>query len=296
MNSNDKSKVMSGGQFTFLNSELTVQRMGYGAMQLAGPGVWGSPKDTDEAVNVLRTAVESGINHIDTSDYYGPYVTNQIIKQALYPYAKDLVIVTKIGCVRPNDKVWQRADSPEELTQAVHDNLRNLNLDVLDIVNYRVMGPEFGKTDGSVTRQMETLAELKQKGLIRHIGISNVTSEQIAEAQKVTEIVCVQNSYNLANRGDDSIIDNLAQQEIAYVPYFPLGGFNPLQSSILTEVSDKLGYAPMQIALAWLLHRSPNILLIPGTSSVSHLLENIKSTEIKLSEEVLETLENIGGK
>ncbi len=297
MNLNDKTKAVSaGGQFTFLNSRLTVQRMGYGAMQLAGPGVWGPPKDIDEAVKVLRTAVEAGVNHIDTSDFYGPHVTNEIIKKALYPYAKDLVIVTKIGCVRPSAKVCQRADSPEELTQAVHDNLRNLNLDVLDIVNYRVMGTEFGPTDNSVAKQMEMLAELKQKGLIRNIGISNATAEQIEEAQKITDIVCVQNSYNLANREDDMLIDKLAEQGIAYVPYFPLGGFNPLQSSILTEISEELGCKPMQTALAWLLHRSPNILLIPGTSSSAHLLENISSADIKLSGEALDALDKIAGK
>src|ERR1700691_4113816 len=264
-------KIMSetklGGKFTFPGTSLTVHRMGYGAMQLAGPGVWGSPADPDGALAVLREAVAAGVNHIDTSDYYGPHVTNQIIRKALHPYPAGLVIVTKLGARRPADQSWQKAISPQELTAGIYDNLRNLGLDALDIVNYRVMGSGHGPEEGSITTQVTVLADLKRKGVIRHIGVSNVTAAQVAEAQAITEIVCVQNNYNLAQRHDDVLIDDLARKGIAYVPFFPLGGFTPLQSSTLSEVAERLGVTPMQVALAWLLYRSPNILLIPGTSS-----------------------------
>ena len=282
-----------GGQFTFPGTGLKVQRMGYGAMQLAGPGVWGPPKDPDAAIAVLRAAVAAGVNHIDTSDYYGPHVTNQIIQQALHPYPTDLVIVTKLGGRRPPDRSWQKAISPEELTAGVHDNLRNLGLDAIDIVNYRVMGSGHGTEEGSIAEQVTVLADLQRKGLIRHIGLSNVTAAQVAEAQAITEVVCVQNLYNLAYRHDDALIDDLARQRIAYVPFFPLGGFSPLQSSTLTTVARRLEATPMQIALAWLLHRSPNILLIPGTSSVAHLRENLAAGELTLSPQTLAELDGI---
>jgi aryl-alcohol dehydrogenase-like predicted oxidoreductase len=284
-----------GGRFTFPGASLTVQRIGYGAMQLSGPGIWGPPKDVEGAVAVLREAVASGVNHIDTSDFYGPHVTNQIIKQALHPYEEGLVIVTKLGARRPPDKSWQRAISPEDLTAGVHDNLRNLGLDVLDIVNYRAMGSVHGPAEGSLAEQVTTLAELKSKGLIRHIGLSNVTAAQIAEAQTITEIVCVQNNYNLAYRHDDALIEDLARQGIAYVPFFPLGGFTPLQSLTLSEVAGQLGTTPMQAALAWLLQRSPNILLIPGTSSVTHLRENLAAAQLELSPEIITKLDGIAG-
>jgi pyridoxine 4-dehydrogenase len=282
-----------GGRFTFPGTLLTVQRIGYGAMQLAGPGVWGPPKDPDTAVAVLREAVAAGVNHIDTSDFYGPHVTNQIIRQALHPYPAGLVIVTKLGGRRPADKSWQKAISPQELTAGVHDNLRNLKLDVLDIVNYRVMGSGHGTEEGSIAEQVTVLANLRREGLIRHIGLSNATASQVAEAQSITEVVCVQNNYNLAYRHDDALIDNLARQHIAYVPFFPLGGFSPLQSSTLSSVASRLGATPMQIALAWLLHRSPNILLIPGTSSVAHLRENLATGQLTLSPETLAELDGI---
>jgi pyridoxine 4-dehydrogenase len=282
-----------GGRFTFPGTSLTVQRMGYGAMQLAGPGVFGPPRDPDAAVAVLREAVAAGVNHIDTSDYYGPHVTNQIIRQALHPYPTGLVIVTKLGGRRPPDKSWQPAISPEELTAAVYDNLRNLGLDALDIVNYRVMGSGHGTQEGSIARQVTVLADLKRKGVIRHIGVSNATAAQVAEAQKITQIVCVQNNYNLAHRHDDALLDELARQGIAYVPFFPLGGFTPLQSSTLSAVAGRLEVTPMQVALAWLLHRSPNILLIPGTSSVAHLRENLAASGLTLSPQVLAELDGI---
>ncbi|MGC2661842.1 MAG: aldo/keto reductase family oxidoreductase [Bryobacteraceae bacterium] len=282
-----------GGRFTFPGTSLTVQRVGYGAMQLAGRGVWGPPKDPDEAVAVLREALAAGVNHIDTSDYYGPHITNQIIRQALYPYPAELVIVTKLGGRRPPDKSWQPAISPQELTDGVHDNLRNLGLDALDIVNYRRMGAGHGPEQGSIAEQVTVLAGLRSKGLIRHIGLSNVTAAQVAEAQAITDIVCVQNNYNLAQRQDDKLIDKLATQGIAYVPFFPLGGFTPLQSSTLSSVADQLGVTPMQVALAWLLHRSPNILLIPGTSSVTHLRENLTAGELTLSPQTLAELDGI---
>jgi pyridoxine 4-dehydrogenase len=282
-----------GGAFTFPGTSLTVHRIGYGAMQLAGPGVWGPPKDPDAAIAVLREAVATGVNHIDTSDFYGPHVTNQIIRRALHPYPKGLVIVTKLGGRRPPDKSWQPAISPKELTDGVHDNLRNLGLDALDIVNYRFMGSGHGTGEGSIAEQVTVLADLKRKGLIRHIGLSNVTAPQIAEAQKTTDIVCVQNNYNLAHRHDDALINDLNRQGIAYVPFFPLGGFTPLQSSTLNDVAAKLSATPMQVALAWLLHRSPNILLIPGTSSLVHLRENLAAGKLKLSSEILAQLDGI---
>jgi aryl-alcohol dehydrogenase-like predicted oxidoreductase len=272
---------------------LTVNRIGYGAMQLAGPGVWGPPKDPDAAVAVLREAVAAGVNHIDTSDYYGPHITNQIIRQALYPYASGLVIVTKLGGRRPPDKSWQPAISPEDLTAGVHDNLRNLGLDALDIVNYRVMGSGHGVEEGSIAEQVTVLADLRREGLIRHIGLSNVTWTQVAEAQSIAPVVCVQNNYNLAHRHDDALIDELAKQGIAYVPFFPLGGFSPLQSSTLSSVAGRLGAAPMQVALAWLLQRSPNVLLIPGTSSLAHLRENLAASQLTLSPHTLAELEGI---
>ena len=282
-----------GGQFTFPGTSLTVQRMGYGAMQLAGPGVWGPPKDPDAAVAVLREAVAAGVNHIDTSDFYGPHVTNQIIRQALHPYPAGLVIVTKLGASRPPDKSWQLAISPEDLTAGVHNNLRNLGLDALDIVNYRVMGSGHGLEEGSIAEQVTVLADLRRKGLIHHIGLSNVTAAQVAEAQAITDIVCVQNNYNVVYRQDDSLIDDLARQGIAYVPFFPLGGFTPLQSSTLSDAAGRLGATPMQVALAWLLHRSPNILLIPGTSSVAHLRENLAAGQLTLSPQTLAELDGI---
>jgi aryl-alcohol dehydrogenase-like predicted oxidoreductase len=268
--------------------------MGYGAMQLAGPGVYGPPKDPEGAIAVLREAVAAGVNHVDTSDYYGPHVTNQIIRQALHPYPAGLVIVTKLGARRPADQSWQPAISPDELTAGVHDNLRNLGLDALDIVNYRVMGSGLGLGEGSVAKQVTVLAQLQQEGHIKHIGLSNATPAQIAEARTITDVVCVQNHYNLAHRHDDALIDDLARQGIGYVPFFPLGGFTPLQSSTLSEVAQRLGATPMQVALAWLLHRSPNILLIPGTSSVGHLRENLAAAELTLSAETLAELDSIG--
>jgi len=282
-----------GGQFTFPGTSLTVSRMGYGAMQLAGPGVWGPPKDRDGAIAVLREAVATGVNHIDTSDYYGPHVTNQIIREALSPYPAGLVIVTKLGGVRPPDKSWQPATSPAELTSAVHDNLRNLGLEALDIANYRSMGTGHGLEEGSIAEQVSVLADLKRQGLIRHIGVSNVTATQVAEAQTITDVVCVQNNYNLVHRGDDALIDDLAHQGIAYVPFFPLGGFSPLQSATLAAVAERLGATQLQVALAWLLHRSPNILLIPGTSSVAHLRENLAARELALTPEDLAELDGI---
>jgi len=287
------SESKLGGQFTFRATSLTVHRIGYGAMQLAGPGVWGPPKDPDVAIAVLRGAVAAGVNHIDTSDYYGPHVTNQIIRKALHPYPKELVIVTKLGGRRPPDKSWQPAISAQDLTAGVHDNLRNLALDALDIVNYRRMGSGHGPQEGSIAEQVTVLAELRGKGLIRHIGLSNVTAAQVIEAQAITDIVCVQNNYNLAHRHDDSLIASLAQEGIAYVPFFPLGGFTPLQSSTLSSVAVRLGATPMQVALAGLLHGSPNILLIPGTSSLVHLRENLSAGQLMLSSQTLAELDGI---
>jgi pyridoxine 4-dehydrogenase len=282
------------GVFTLSGKSLTLNRMGYGAMQLAGPGVWGPPRDVNAAIAVLREAVESGVNHIDTSDYYGPHVTNQLIKQALHPYAKDLVIVTKVGARRGPDKSWLHALSPQELVDAVHDNLKNLGLDHLDVVNLRV-GGIMEPGEESIEEPLTALIELKQKGLIRHIGLSNITPKQLAEAQTITEIVCVQNFYNLAHRNDDTFIDDLAAQGTAYVPFFPLGGFTPLQSSALDAAAAFLEATPMQVALAWLLHRSPNILLIPGTSSLEHLRENIEASMLQVPTEVIADLDAIGG-
>jgi pyridoxine 4-dehydrogenase len=278
---------------TFKLGNRIVKRLGYGAMQLAGPGVFGPPKDHDAAVAVLREAVASGVNHIDTADYYGPYVTNQIIREALAPYREDLVIVTKIGCRRGEDGSWNRAFSREELTQAVHDNLRNLGADVLDVVNLRAMFDAHHPVEGSLEESLTVLADFQRKGLVRHIGLSHVTPAQIAEGRRICEIVCVQNYYNLAHRDDDTLIDDLARQDIAYVPFFPLGGFTPLQSSTLSDVAGRLGATPMQVALAWLLRRAPNILLIPGTSSVAHLRENLAAAELTLSPQNLAELDGI---
>jgi pyridoxine 4-dehydrogenase len=281
------------GNFSLPGTLLTLNRIGYGAMQLAGPGVWGPPRDINAAVDVLREAVESGVNHIDTSDYYGPHVTNQIIKQALHPYPDGLVIVTKLGARRGADKSWIPAHSREELMNGVHDNLRNLGLERLDVVNLRV-GGMLEPSEGSIEEQIIVLAELKRQGLIRHIGLSNITPTQLREAQKITEIVCVQNFYNVAHRNDDAFIDDLAAQGIAYVPFFPLGGFTPLQSSALDSSAASLEATPMQLALAWLLRRSPNILLIPGTSSVVHLRENLKAATLQIPAEVIADLDEIG--
>jgi pyridoxine 4-dehydrogenase len=282
------------GSFTLPGTSLTVNRMGYGAMQLAGPHVFGPPRDNDEAIAVLREAVESGVNHIDTSDYYGPHVTNQIIRQALHPYPKGLVIVTKLGARRGADASWIPALSRQELIDGTHDNLKNLGLDVLDVVNLRV-GGFTEPSEGSIEEQLTVLAELKRQGLIRNIGLSNVTANQVAEAQAITEIVCVQNFYNVAQRKDDALIEDLASQGIAYVPFFPLGGFTPLQSSTLDTAAASRKVTPMQLALAWLLHRSPSILLIPGTSSRKHLRENLKASSLDISAELLADLDLIDG-
>lgn len=284
-----------GGNFTLPGASMTLNRIGYGAMQLAGPQVWGPPRDIDAAVAVLREAVAVGVNHIDTSDFYGPHVTNQIIKQALHPYPDGLVIVTKVGARRGEDKSWPHALSRQELIDAVHDNLRNLGLDTLDVVNLRV-GGVMGPSEGSIEEPLMALAELKHQGLIRHLGLSNVTPEQLAEAQTITEIVCVQNLYNVAHRNDDGLIDSLARQGMAYVPFFPLGGFSPLQSSTLDAVAASLGATPMQVALRWLLQRSPNILLIPGTSSLEHLRENLRAATLQLPAEAIAGLDSIGAK
>ncbi len=280
------SQASAAGTYTFFGTDRTVNRMGYGAMQLAGPGVWGPPRDEKAAVSVLREAVELGIDHIDTSDFYGPYVTNQLIKRALYPYPKGTTIVTKIGFKRGADKSWKPARSKIELTEAVHSNLKNLGLEALDVVNLRF--DDSGSAP--VAEALSTLVELKEKGFIRAIGLSNVTEKQFDEARAITPIACVQNHYNLAHRKDDAFIDKLAALQIPYVPYFPLGGFKPLQSMRLSEVSTELKATPMQVALAWLLHRSPNMLLIPGTSSLTHLRENIKAAEFKLPAAALEAL------
>ena len=280
---------------TFKIGARLVNRIGYGAMQLAGPGVFGPPKDHDAALAVLREAVASGVNHIDTSDFYGPHVTNLIIKEALHPYPENLTLVTKIGAQRGADKSWNPAFSKEQLTQAVHDNLRHLGLDVLEVVNLRAMFDPHHPVESSLEAPLELLADLQRQGLIRHIGLSHVTSRQVADGHKICRIVCVQNHYNLAHRDDDALIDDLGRNGIAYVPYFPLGGFTPLQSSSLSEVATSLDASPMQVALAWLLHRAPNILLIPGTSSVEHLKENIAAAQLSLSEDVLKKLNAIGG-
>jgi pyridoxine 4-dehydrogenase len=287
------TKTNLGGTFTFANTTVTVNRMGYGAMQLAGPQVWGPPRDPDEAVRVLREAIDIGVNHIDTSDFYGPHVTNQIIKQALHPYVAGLVIVTKVGALRGADKSWIHARSRQELIDAVHDNLRNLGLEKLDVVNLRV-GDVLKPSEGSIEEQVTALVELQRQGLIRHLGLSNVTPRQLAEAQKISKIVCVQNFFNIAERDDDAFVDELARQEIAYVPFFPLGGFTPLQSSELDAVAASVSATPMQVALAWLLQRAPNILLIPGTSSVKHLRENLQAAALQLSAQTIAKLDSIG--
>jgi pyridoxine 4-dehydrogenase len=293
------AQIDLGGSFTLPGTSLTVNRMGYGAMQLAGRDgdklVWGPPRDVDAAVAVLREAVASGVNHIDTSDFYGPHVTNQIIRKALHPYPNDLVIVTKISVRRGKDGSWIPAFSREELTAAVHDNLRNLGLDVLDVVNLRSMFSVHEPAEGSMEEPLTVLAELQQKGLVRHIGLSNVTATQIAEARQIVPIVCVQNQYNLVQRTDDAFIDDLARDGIAYVPFFPLGGFSPLQSAALSDAAERLEATPMQVALAWLLQRSPNILLIPGTSSLGHLRENLSAASLQIPAEELANLDAIGG-
>ena len=285
------TNISSAG--TFKLGDRTVKRLGYGAMQLAGPGVFGPPKDRDAAIAVLREAVASGVDHIDTSDFYGPHVTNQIIREALHPYRDDLVIVTKISARRGADGSWIPAMSPQELTQAVHDNLRNLGLERLEVVNLRSMLGIHGPVEGSLEPQLTVLADLQRQGLVRHIGLSNVTPKQITEGRRICEIVCVQNMYNLAHRHDDALVDELAAAGIAYVPFFPLGGFTPLQSTILSNVAGKLGATPMQVALAWLLQRAPNILLIPGTSSVGHLRENLAAADLKLPDETIAKLDQI---
>ena len=278
---------------TFVLGNRTVKRLGYGAMQLAGPGVFGPPKDRDAALSVLRKAVEFGVNHIDTSDFYGPHITNQLIREALSPYPDDLAIVTKVGALRGEDGSWLPAFGPGELTQAVHDNLRNLGLDVLDVVNLRIMFDVHEPAEGSIEAPLSVLAELQRQGLVRHIGLSNVTAAQIAEGRRICEIACVQNQFNLVHRADDAMIDDLARDGIAYVPFFPLGGFTPLQSSILSDVAQRLNATPMQVALAWLLQRAPNILLIPGTSSVAHLRENLDAAALSLPDEAVAELDGI---
>lgn len=284
---------MSHPALTYSLGKRIVHRLGYGAMQLAGPGVFGPPKDEARALQVLRDAIESGVNHIDTSDFYGPHVTNQLIKKALYPYAEDLVIVTKVGARRDQNGGWLPAFTPAELTQAVEDNLRNLGLDVMDVVNLRAMFDVHGPAEGSLEEQLTALIKLKERGLVRHIGLSNVTAKQVADAQTMTPIACVQNLYNLANRQDDALLDQLAAQGIPYVPFFPLGGFSPLQSEQLTAVANELNATPLQVALAWLLQRSPNILLIPGTSSPEHLKQNLASATLRLSDEIVARLEGL---
>jgi pyridoxine 4-dehydrogenase len=288
------SAMTNAGKATFSLGAHTVKRLGYGAMQLAGPGVFGPPKDREGAVAVLREAVSSGVNHIDTSDFYGPHVTNQIIREALYPYSRDLVIVTKIGALRGKDGSWNPAYSAAELTGAVHENLRNLGLDALDVVNLRIMFDVHDPAEGSIEAPLSELAKLQRQGLVRHIGLSNVTRRQLDEGRAIADIVCVQNHYNLAHREDDALIDELAAEGIAYVPFFPLGGFTPLQSSTLSDAAARLGATPMQVALAWLLHRSPNILLIPGTSSIEHLRENLDAAELVIPDDIDTELDAVG--
>jgi len=285
------SNLVKSGTFTL--GDRTVTRLGYGAMQLAGKGVFGPPKDRAESIAVLREAVESGVNHIDTSDFYGPRITNQIIREALHPYKSDLVIVTKIGATRGLDASWNPAFTKEALTQAIHDNLENLGLDVIDVVNLRAMFDVHGPAEGSLEEPLTVLADLQRQGLIKHIGLSNVTAKQIADGRRITEIVCVQNQYNLAHRGDDALIEQLAVEGTAYVPFFPLGGFTPLQSSTLSDVAAELDATPMQVALAWLLQHAPNILLIPGTSSRTHLRENLAVADIALPDDAIEKLDGI---
>jgi len=286
--------IKTGGKFAL--GDRGVNRMGYGAMQLAGPGVFGPPKDRPAALAVLRAAVASGINHIDTSDFYGPHVTNQLIREALHPYPDDLVIVTKVGAIRGKDASWIPAITPADLARGVNDNLRNLGVDALDVVNLRIMGDGHGPSEGSIEEPFTALAALQANGLIRHLGLSNVTPAQVAQARRIAKVVCVQNLYNIANREDDVLIDELGQMGVAYVPFFPLGGFTPLQSSTLSDVAKQLDATPMQVALAWLLHRAPNILLIPGTSSLAHLRENIRAADLKLSADLLAKLDAISKK
>lgn len=288
----DNARDSRGGTYSLGNRN--VARVGYGAMQLAGKGVFGPPRDRAGAIAVLRAAIDSGVNHIDTSDYYGPHITNQIIREALHPYRDGLVIVTKIGARRGEDGSWIPAVSPQALTQAVHDNLRNLGLDVLEVVNLRSMLGIHGPAEGSLEEPLTALADLQRQGLVRHIGLSNVTSKQIADGRRLCPIVCVQNMYNLAHRDDDALIDDLARHGTAYVPFFPLGGFTPLQSTALSDVAATLGATPMQVALAWLLQRAPNILLIPGTSSVEHLRENLAAADLTLPSDAIATLDRIG--
>lgn len=280
---------------TFTLGRRRVKRLGYGAMQLAGPGVFGAPRDRHAALSVLREAIELGVNHIDTSDFYGPHITNQLIREALHPYPQDLTLVTKIGARRDEKGGWLPAFSPEALTQAVHDNLRNLQLEALEVVNLRIMFDVHGPAEGSIEAPLTALAELQRQGLVKHIGLSNVTAAQVNEGRKIADIVCVQNHYNLVHRQDDALIDALARDGIAYVPFFPLGGFTPLQSSALSDLARDLQATPMQVALAWLLRRSPNILLIPGTSSVAHLRENMAAGELQLSSDALAALDAIAG-
>ena len=282
-----------GGSFSLSHTDLRLNRMGYGAMQLAGPGVFGPPKDRKAAVAVLREAVDSGVNHIDTSDFYGPHITNQIIHEALHPYPESLTIVTKVGGRRGPDASWIPAQSRAELKQGVHDNLRNLEMDALDVVNLRLWGDGHGPSEESIAERFKTLAEMQQQGLIRHLGLSNATAKQVDEALTIAPVVCVQNYYNVAQRQDDPLVDRLAKKNIAYVPFFPLGGFTPLQSSTLSDVAARLDVTPMQVALAWLLHRSPNILLIPGTSSLVHLRENLAAANLALPDKELEQLNSI---
>jgi pyridoxine 4-dehydrogenase len=289
-----KSTSVSTSISPFSLAGRPVHRVGYGAMQLAGPGVFGPPKDRDAAIAILREAVASGVNHIDTSDFYGPHITNQLIREALHPYPDDLVIVTKVGAVRGEDGSWLPAIEPEDIKRGVYDNLRNLGVDELDVVNLRSMGNIHSPAEGSIEKQVAALAELQRQGLVRHIGLSNVTSAQITEGQSIAEVVCVQNHYNLVQREDDALVDELAGKGIAYVPFFPLGGFTPIQSSALSKVAQMLGATPMQVALAWLLHRAPNILLIPGTSSLEHLRENMQAGQLRLPDAVRVELDAIG--
>jgi aryl-alcohol dehydrogenase-like predicted oxidoreductase len=288
-----KQALDLGGEFTFPGTDITVNRMGYGAMQLAGKQVFGPPRDRDEALAVLREAVESGVNHIDTSDFYGPHVTNQIIKEALHPYPADLTIVTKLGARRGADGSWPHARSRQDMIDGTHDNLRNLGLDALDIVNLRV-GQVFGPDEESIEEPLTALVELQEQGLIRHIGLSNISRKQFDEGRKIAKIVCVQNLYNVVKRADDGFVEDLAEQGIAYVPWFPLGGFTPLQSSVLDSAAKAMGATAMQVALAWLLQRSPNILMIPGTSSRAHLRENLASAALRIPAEILAELDGIG--
>lgn len=279
---------------TFKLGDRTVKRMGYGAMQLAGPGVFGPPKDRAAAIAVLRAAIEAGVNHIDTSDYYGPFVVNEIIREALHPYPDDLVLVTKLGAKRDDTGAWLPWNKPDDLKRGLEDNLKRLGLDVMEVANLRIMGAIHGPSEGSIASQVEAMVRIKEQGLLKHIGLSNVTAAQVAEARAITDIVCVQNQYNLVHREDGDLVDTLARDGIAYVPFFPLGGFSPIQSGALNTLAEKLGATPLQVALAWLLHRAPNILLIPGTSSVAHLRENLAAADLELSAETLAELDRIG--